>query len=159
MRQRIEELCFAESLGLVIWVAILPLLLIVRQTHHLAGGDWESGCGGDGGSPWAARPSPLGHFCTRLNEGGLDTWLVYPVPLVVAVLGFVLVYVPRRGWRPTTLKITTIMLGLALVFGSFLPPTTVLYRMVTTSRLCGRDTSWYHPIPGHTTREDCQDHM
>jgi hypothetical protein len=159
MRERIEEFCFGESLGLVIWVATVPLLLIVGIANHLGGDDGETGCGGDGGVPWAARPSPLGHFCTRLNDGGLDTWLVYPVPLLVAALGFLLIYVPRHGWRPTTLKVTTIVIGLALVVASVVPPSTVIYRMLTLSRVCGRDTSWYTPIPGHTTGEDCHDHM
>jgi hypothetical protein len=159
MRERLEQFCFAESLGLVIWVVIVPLLLIVKIAHRLGGGDSDSGCGGDGGVPWAARPSPLGHFCTRLNDGGLDTWLVYPVPLLVAASGFLLIYVPRRGWRPTTLKVTTIVIGLALVIASFMPPTTVIYRMLTLSPVCGRDTSWYTPIPGRTIAGDCHDHM
>ena len=63
MRRRIEEFCFAESLGPVVWVAIVPLLLLDRIAGHSAGRDGFKACGGDGGEPWAARPSPLGKFC------------------------------------------------------------------------------------------------
>ena len=136
MRRRIEEFCFAESLGPVVWVAIVPLLLLDRIAGHSAGRDGFKACGGDGGEPWAARPSPLGKFCDHLNNGGLDTWLVYPIPLLVAVVGLVLIYVPRRGWRPTAVKVTTMVIGFVLMVGSFVPPATVIYLNHSFSRDC-----------------------
>ena len=36
MRERLEQFCFAESLGLVIWVVIVPLLGL-NQTSLLVG--------------------------------------------------------------------------------------------------------------------------
>jgi hypothetical protein len=142
MRQRIEELCFAESLGLVIWVSIVPLLAVIYFARNDASD--ERGCGGDGGVPYAAPASQLGGFCRHLDSG-LSTWLVYPVPLLMAAIGFVLVYVSRRGWRPTTWKVTAICIGLAVVVGSLVPPATVIYLKNTMSTACQGDHD-YHSV-------------
>src|ERR1043166_6212745 len=130
MRKRIEEFCFAESLGLVIWVLIVPLLVTVYFARNDPSD--ERGCGGDGGGPYAASGSQLGGFCHQLDSG-LDTWLVYPVPLLLAAIGFALVYLPRRGWRPTTWKVGTIVIGLAFLAASLVPPTTVIFLKNTLS--------------------------
>jgi hypothetical protein len=118
-----------------------------------------------GAAATAACHGQLGH---RLLAGSAMTstavGLVYPVPLLVAVIGFVLIYLPRRGWRPTAWKVTTIVIGFALVVGSFVPPATVIYLDYSLSPLCQGTFHYDQTSPEAdrilaTHREDCSDHM
>ena len=52
-------------------------------------------CGGDGGSPYAARDSAQGHVCDFLDHGGMTLVLAIEIAAVVAA-GVVLVLWARR---------------------------------------------------------------
>ena len=58
-------------------------------------------CGGDGGSPYAARDSAQGHVCDFLDRGGMTLVLAIEIAALVAA-GVVLVLWARRrsaaGW-------------------------------------------------------------
>jgi hypothetical protein len=61
----------------------------------------------------------------------------------MAAVGFVLIYVPRRGWRPTAGKVATIVIGLVVVGGSLVPPMTVIYLKTTLSTACQGNHDYY----------------
>ena len=70
-------------------------------------------CGGDGGSPYAARDSAQGHLCDFLDRGGMTLVMAVEIAALVAA-GVVLALWARRRLRGT-LAVT------CAVAASFLP--------------------------------------
>lgn len=104
----------------VVLVGIASALVVLVASTVLAFGLFIS-CGGDGGSPYAARDSPYGTLCTT---GLVDVWafVIWVAPTVL-VLGGLTVAVVRRRVPPAAIGIgvAATLLAFTVVIAAALP--------------------------------------
>jgi hypothetical protein len=141
LTERILRFCYGDYLWVFVVCMIVLLAVLYLIADHTAH-SYNGACGGDSGSPFAAPASPRGEFCHRLDNG-LDDWLVFPVPPLMAGLGLLLFYAGRasylEGRRPlerTAGRTAALLIGLGLVTGSILPPATLVYTVHSLSPNC-----------------------
>ncbi len=104
----------------VVAVGIMSALAVLVASTIVAFGLFIS-CGGDGGSPYAARDSPYGTLCTT---GLIDVWaIVIWVAPTVLILGGMTVAVVRRHIPPVAIGIggAGMLLAATIVIASATP--------------------------------------
>jgi hypothetical protein len=99
----------ATAVALVI--AMLAVAIVAAFVELLALG--LGSCGGDGGSPYAARDSPQGHVCQFLDDGGMIG--VIGLEIVALVAAAVVIAVWARG------RVRTRVAVACAVAAAFLP--------------------------------------
>ena len=99
----------ATAVALVI--AMLAVATVAAFFELLALG--LGSCGGDGGSPYAARDSPQGHVCQFLDDGGMIG--VIGLEIVALVAAAVVIAVWARGRTRTRVAVA------CAVAAAFLP--------------------------------------
>jgi hypothetical protein len=122
----------ATAVALVI--AMLAVATVAAFFELLALG--LGSCGGDGGSPFAARDSPQGHVCQFLDDGGMIG--VIGLEIVALVAAAVVIAVWARGRARTRVAVV------CAVAAAFLP-LAGLFALSAPGDACSKaDQAAYH---------------
>lgn len=116
---------------ILIGVAGVLALVIVAVVLLFSTLIWPIGCGGDGGSPYAALASPRGEYCelTRDGEAAPLFMLLFLTPLLVTPFAGVIAVIKGR-FLPLVIGIAIAILAL----GAVLTPMMVLENHCTAEQ-------------------------
>jgi hypothetical protein len=109
-------------------IAVVTLAGIVLLSMLI----WPVGCGGDGGSPYAALASPRGEYCELTTDSPVGTTaatLAFTFP-VWGTMTLGIIAIVRRRFRPLLIGVAVSALALAAVLG----PMAVLDRHCTAEQ-------------------------